>query len=126
MRMLPGFRSRCKMPRWCAWWTARATVASSSAACRSDRSGGRLAGLLRAAAGAVRVVGQAQLAGLAVEAVVVGEEGAQAVGQVGVAGQQGFAVGDGAGLDLLQVGGEDRVERIGMGTGRLVGGTHGF
>ena len=31
-RMFDGFRSRCRMPRWCAWCTARATVATSRAA----------------------------------------------------------------------------------------------
>ena len=30
--MFEGFRSRCRMPRWWAWWTARATVAISRAA----------------------------------------------------------------------------------------------
>ena len=34
-RMFDGFRSRCRMPRSCAWCTARATSATSRAAARS-------------------------------------------------------------------------------------------
>ncbi len=84
------------------------------------------AGLLRAAAGAVGVRGQLQCAGLAVEPIVVGEEGTQPVGQVGMASQQGGALGHDAGLDLLHIFRDDRVERIGMRTDGLVGSAHGF
>ena len=86
----------------------------------------RVAGRFGVAHGAVRVVGQAQVGGLSVEAVVIGEEGAEALGQVGVASQQGFAVGDGAGLHLLQVVRQDGIERIVLGRGGLFGGAHGF
>jgi hypothetical protein len=57
------------------------------------------AGLVRPVGAAGGVPRQAQLGGLAVEAV---EVGAEAVGQLGVSGQQGRAVGHDAGLDLLQ------------------------
>ena len=36
MRMLAGFRSRCKSARRCAYWTARATFATSRAAARGS------------------------------------------------------------------------------------------
>src|SRR5262249_58638209 len=56
----------------------------------------------------------------------VGEEGAQAVGQVGVLEEQGLTVGDGAGLDLLHVRGDNRVKRVACRGRRLIGIGHGL
>ena len=87
---------------------------------------GQLAGLLRAVRGAVGLVGQPQVARLAVNAGVVGEEIAEPAGQLGMAGQQRFPVGHDAGLDLLEVLGDHGVERIMMGAGRFDGSGHAF
>jgi hypothetical protein len=44
---------------------------------------------------------QSKVGGLPVEAIGIGKEGLQALGQVGVASQQGFSIGHVSGLDLL-------------------------
>ncbi len=66
--------------------------------------------------------GSAERRRSAVEPVEVGKEGAQPLGQVGVLGEQGLPIRDGAGLDLLHVLGDDRVERVSRRRDRFVGG----
>ena len=73
---------------------------------------GQLVGRGGRIGGAVGIGGQAQVGGLAVEPVVVSEEGAEPLGQIGVALQQRFPVRHHAGFDLLQVLCDDPVKWI--------------
>ncbi len=57
-----------------------------------------------------------------IELVASGEEGAQALGQAGVLPQERVAIGGAPGLDIAQVGGHHRAERVGRRErGRFVG-----
>src|SRR5262249_52776277 len=62
--------------------------------------------------GEVRIGRQPQFGSLAVKPVVVRKESAQLLGQLRMAGEQGFPVGNFAAFDLLHVFGDNLIERV--------------